>query len=430
MSMKYLIKKYRILSLFILILGFYSCVKESPYGVVVDRTVLIYMASNNNLRPNAIDNLAELKRGYLPNYFEPGGSGEVLLVYYDNPDHLLGGPKRPPRLLRISRTEHGNVQEEIIQEYSSDQNSADVATLKEVLEYADKLFPSEERGLFLWSHGTGWVPRGFYSNPIMSSIGSDGQIRQFRLPQVVDPAAHLVKSFGSDTRTKPVSEMDIKELAAALPIKYSFIVFDACLMAGIEVAYELKDKTDYIIASTAEVLVDGFPYDKIMTHIYKSGKSDLVSVCEEYMNFYRSQPSQGSRSATISLVETSKLGELAAATAVIFNKDREVVDILNMNNLQRYFRYKKNWFYDLDNYIEDISSDPSDYTRFSSAMANAVKYSGATQHFFWSGSNYYGGGFPITRHSGLSTYVPKPINSHLESYYRTLSWNKDTKMIK
>lgn len=33
-------------------------------------------------------------------------------------------------------------------------------------------------------------------------------------------------------------------------------------MGGIEVAYELRNKTDYMIASPAEVISNGFPYEK------------------------------------------------------------------------------------------------------------------------------------------------------------------------
>ena len=42
-----------------------------------------------------------------------------------------------------------------------------------------------------------------------------------------------------------------------------FIMFDDCYMSSMEVAYDLKDVTDYIIASTSEVMAYGMPYEKV-----------------------------------------------------------------------------------------------------------------------------------------------------------------------
>lgn len=426
-NMKFFLKTYKIfLSISVTCCLLFSCGGLDTYDDV-DRTVLIYFAANNDLTSFAKSNLDTLKTGYIPDYFDPVDAGKVLLVYYHNSRDLLPDKtERPPRLLRISKDRHGNVNEEILQEYDKNQNSGDISTLKEVLEYANRLFPSEDNGLFLWSHATGWLPKGFYSGPIGTSIGKDGKMRQVRLPQVVDPAAHRVKSFGEDGG----NEMDIRDLAKALPVKYSFIVFDACYMGGVEVVYELKDKADYIISSSAEVLAASFPYHKVMTHIYKNAEPNLIKVCEEYVNFYSTQPKLSDRSATVSLVQTSRLGELAAASAVIFNKDRGNVGSLNMSNVQRYFRYNKHWFYDMDDYVKKISSDLNNDRRFSSAMESAVIYKGSTPNFFFNGTSFEGNGFPITHFSGLSTYVPNPTNSYLERYYKTLSWNIDAQMIK
>ena len=62
--------------------------------------------------------------------------------------------------------------------------------------------------------------------------------------------------------------MEITELAAALPHNYEFILFDCCLMGGIEVAYEFKDKCEYMLFSPTEILADGFPYEKMFDPIF------------------------------------------------------------------------------------------------------------------------------------------------------------------
>lgn len=53
--------------------------------------------------------------------------------------------------------------------------------------------------------------------------------------------------------------MEITDFAAAIPDHQSISLFsEACLMSGIEVAYELRNKTDYLLASSAELLVPGY----------------------------------------------------------------------------------------------------------------------------------------------------------------------------
>ena len=41
--------------------------------------------------------------------------------------------------------------------------------------------------------------------------------------------------------------MNIDALAAALPVRFDFILMDACLMGSVEVVYELRNKADFII---------------------------------------------------------------------------------------------------------------------------------------------------------------------------------------
>ena len=79
--------------------------------------------------------------------------------------------------------------------------------------------------------------------------------------------------------------MEIADLAAALTGHFDFIMFDACFMASVEVLYELRDKADYFIASPAEIISDGFPYEAAAPYFW-GGEEDLKQVCREYYNYY------------------------------------------------------------------------------------------------------------------------------------------------
>lgn len=342
--------------------------ENAPEFEQKQKTVLVYMVANNNLSSNAENNLSSMKAGYVP-------EDDNLLVYM----HLAN---TSPVLLRLHKDGTGAVQQDTVYRFPA-QNSSDHKTLSSVMKVTRTMFPSQEYGLVLWSHGTGWLPEGYYT-----------------------------KSFGSDNG----KEMDVKDLAAALPCKMDFVIFDACLMGGIEVAYELKDSVDYVISSPAEILSQGFPYSKIMQHIF-STPMDLEGVAKEYFNHYNEQGGS-SRSATISLVKCSELGAVASETAKIVKEYGSNVGTVDTLAIQRYYRGGKHWFYDFGNFISQLSGGND--AQFQAALAKAVVYKATTPYFLEIAIDQ-------KRYSGLSTYIPSPTaDKELVEYYSKFKWSKDT----
>lgn len=368
--------------------------------MTIESTVLVYMAADNNLWQYAMDDIEEMMDGDVPYYFNEG-SGSVLLVYAD----IQGDT---PRLMRISKDSYGTVNQEILKEYE-DQNSISDTVMRSVLSYAAGLFPSEKNGLVLWSHGTGWMPSGYYDRGALTHA-SPASV-------TVDPHAAYVKSFGADSDAG--EEMDIKDLAAALPIRYSYILADACLMGGVEVAYELRDRCDYFVASAAEVLAGGFPYDKVLGCLMDGDAVALQEACRMFYEHYKDS------GATIAVVDTDELGRLAEMCRTIFLSTRPAMSALDMNSIQGYFRWGRHWFYDLEDLVQNLNPPADMLAGFSNALESAVVYRLATDNFIIGSTNY----FPIKTFSGLSTYVPNPENSVLDEYYKTLAWNKAVMMV-
>lgn len=344
----------------------------APEFPVKDKTVLIYMVGNNNLSSDAVRNLEDLKKGYVP-------SDDNLLVYYHT-------PVQSPLLLQLRTDETGAVLQDTVYRFPQ-RNSATAESLKSAMQVTHTMFPANEYGLFLWSHGTGWLPSGHYS-----------------------------KSFGEESGV----EMEITDMVKAIPYKLSFVVFDACLMGCVEVAYQMKDSVDYVIASPAEILSTGFPYSKIMRHLYKT-PADYISVAQEYYTYYNSMSGQ-SRSATISVVKTSELENLAAQTKNVFDKHRDNIAKLDYNSVQGYYRYNKYWFFDFGDFIKTIAGE-EDAAPVFDALEKAVIYKAATPRFL---------DFAIdpNKYSGLSTYIPiSPSDPVLDAFYSKFDWNRDAGMI-
>ncbi len=354
----------------------YSC--DEVRGVpeeypVKDKTVLVYMVGNNNLSGTAEVNLADIQEGFIPQQ----DKGNIL-VYH----HIA---YQDPVLLNVIKQEDGKVVADTVYKFPK-RNSATAQSLTNAMQVTKTLFPATEYGLILWSHGTGWLPQGAYSK---------------------------TRSFGSEEG----KEINIPELVKALPYRVSYVIFDACLMGGIETAYELKDSTDHVLFSPTEVLAAGFPYSKIMQPLFSS-PTDLEGVAREYYNHYNSMSGE-MRSATVSLVKTSELDAVAAAAKTVFDEHRDKIATLNMNHIQPYFRFNKHWFYDLEDFISQIAS-PEQADTFKQALNKAVVYKATTPYFLE---------IPIVKYSGISTYIPNPADEELDKYYKNFAWNKACGMI-
>jgi hypothetical protein len=191
------------------------------------------MAADNNLYRQAQRDIEEILTIEISSKYN-------LLAYIDTPNNN-------PYLLKITK---GKI--DTLKQYNM-QNSASKQVLKSIIDETFSLFPAESYGLILWSHGTGWLPEGVYDHAKETNV----------------------RSFGKDNS----KEMEITDLAEAIPENLDFIIFDACLMSGIEVLYQLRNKTEIIIASPTEILVAGFPYKNIipvlLTHFTPSFLNEI-----------------------------------------------------------------------------------------------------------------------------------------------------------
>ena len=371
-------------------LTLFSCKKAETEEIVVvkrPKTVLLYMVANNNLSYDAENSISRLQNGYIP--AEEGN----LLVY----KHCAG---MDPVLLHIKKGEEGTVVADTAYRFPP-RVSATKSALTQALNVTQALFPADSYGLILWSHGTGWIP------PLASSSSAAQEQRSGSCPE---------RTFGLDGKV----ELEIRDLAQAIPYKLSFMLMDACFMGGIETAYEVKDSVDYYIGSPAEILTESFPYHKIMQHIFKS-TPDYAAVCKEYYDYYNAKTGSV-RSATVALMDCSKLAEVAEVAKRVFDQYGDRIASLDLSLLQPYFRGSSSkYFYDLKDLVDAIA-DASLSAEFAAALERAVPYKASTPYFIE---------LPIRSFCGVSTYVPgNPADTKLADYYKQYKWNQATGMIK
>ena len=362
-----------------------ACNKTETVYPEGDRTVLLYLAGDNDLEDDGYDNINSLLKGMkgvagrVVIYFDPAGSAPCLMTIKGSDSPVLDTVA-----------------------FYEEEDSADPAVLQRVIGEMKLRYPSDSYGLILWSHGTGWFPEG-YSFPGSTSY------RRADAPYIP------TKYFGQDATLaegRGDSYMEIADLAAALTGHFDFIMFDACFMASVEVLYELRDKADYFIASPAEIISDGFPYEAAAPYFW-GGEEDLKQVCREYYNYYANHPYGGSwQSGTLSLVKASELGALAQAA-------RQAVGSVGESGVGSVWRFPliatmPDVFYDLGDYVSVMGSGDGK-AAFEEQLARTVVYKVATRTF-------NGEEIPSDRYSGLSCYIPQSRWQDMNDFYSTLEW--------
>ena len=396
---------------------------------------IMYAMGYNNLREYLTEDIRDILSSPMMN-----SGRDIILILSHIATSSNYNPTSPtsPTLTKISRNFDGSFQKDTLtvatDSFTLDGNTilASAETLRKSLEYIKENFPAKIYGILLSSHGSGWAPSGYISNPdafdpndfFSSSWQAKKRIpvywreREDKIP---------VKTIGvHNITTSSALEMEITDLADAIPFKLDYVIFDACFMGGIEVAYELRNVTDKIIFSQTEILADGMDYKTMCSYLFAAGEPDLEGFCQRYYNYYNAR-SGLYQSATISLIDCSKLEALAQTTKEILTRYRSGLNNLQKTrDVQQYYQnaYKNlhQWFYDFGDIIEKCGPSEEDLKTFNESLSAAVKYKAATKRFM---SDYY-----IKTNSGLSMYLPFTTGrDYLHSFYKTLEWNQAVGLI-
>lgn len=357
-----------------------------PDPVIPQRTVIAYLCGDNNLSSEVEDKIDALQEGMK----RMGETSNHLIVYSDTRNSM-------PKLWEVTATEAI-----LLKEYT-EMNSASADNLNRIIKEIMYDFPAESYGLICFSHASGWLPKGALNNPAgFMSAKSDSRER----------------SIFEDGEY----EMSLDKFAEAIPLtgngdKFEFIIFETCYMAGIEVAWELKDKAKYMVASSAEILSPGMVdiYPDHLADLY-TGKPDLMPFSRAYFNHWNGK--QGaSRSATISVINLSNLPALAGIIKDIYQNGTEA----DIKDIQHFNRNAGALFFDLSDHIRSIA-DKEQYTTFQKALDQVVEYQNSTP-LFMPGYPYW---FSIENHCGLTTYIMQDAYPELNGQYLQSSWAQAT----
>ncbi|MGI5852765.1 MAG: clostripain-related cysteine peptidase [Bacillota bacterium] len=243
-------------------------------------TILVYMASDNNLHYEGLKDLNEMKKV---------GSNEQLNVVVQYDGWSNGDSER----LYIKSGEALSL------EPLGEVDMSLGTTLEEFVKWGLTNFPAENTMLVLWNHGGGVWPRSI-GRPGMDGASGGGArasgVSGVGGGGVVQPSG--VAWDDSSGVASPWDCLTVDELRIALSKAYSavpdskidIIDFDACLMQMYEVCLELEGLADYIVGSEEVTPGGGNPYTDILTLLEEDPDmtpADFAcGVAEEFMDYY------------------------------------------------------------------------------------------------------------------------------------------------
>ena len=329
-------------------------------------TFIIYMAADNDLESAAIANFNELES---VQYGNAPISILVLLdrgLYYDRTngdwsDTRLFEVKPDPNGLtgtiistRLDCPELG-----LSRDTETELNTADPLVLSRLIDFAKRAYPAEHYALFIWGHGTGW--RGTFntlSQPARAIAFDDTHGQYMSL-----------SAFGRAIAGKGLS----------------FIGFDTCYAAILEVAYQIRNDANLLVGSQGAILSNGWDYSVLFSDFLR--KPNLsISDLGNSIQYQFSERYGGLNNASFSQIQLSQIGNLfskfenfagSVADAITDVQARNAVlyKILHQVESHYFTSFPSDLYIDIFDFskeIIDIHTDLTEDTDKLSAILNTV----------------------------------------------------------
>ena len=288
------------------------------------------------------------------------------------------------------------------------------------------LAPASRYGMVVGCHGLAWVPVQGQRNA-RKRLGSQERIdeednlyKKERIDKEGDDLMHFEVQGPVTTRfiggTYPETQIETTDLADAMAdagFHTEYILFDACYMSSVEVAYELKDVTHYLIASPTEVLSYGFPYITMGKHLL--GTPNYKGIVDSFISFYSSY---NLPYGTVAVTDCTQLDALAAIAQQINAADAEQ---LVPNGVQIMDGYSPTLFYDLGHLMSLKDAGTVLTAAFAEQLDKTVPYKGHTGQYF---TTLKDAPVDIKHYSGLNT--SQGSLNHMADRLSETAWYKAT----
>lgn len=381
-----------------------ACSKnEEPELPQLTRSVLVYMSAQNTLLGNVDNDVIEM----LSAVSSMGDNDRLVLFLDDN---------NRSRFYEITKDTKGNSLYNLTPayQYENNLNSATPEDFDRVLNYFFQNYKAETYGLVMWSHGSGWINARSTNNRVSK------------------------RSFAVDTDQGATTRMNITDMGVVMykyP-KFEYILFDACFMQTVEVAYELRSIAKYIIGSPAEIPGRGAPYDLLLPVLFRKASAGYLAqgIVNTYGHYYNDSNAIGG--VVFSAIKTDELDGFVDVMSVMFDK-YSFMDPTNTKyaDCQNYYDYAWNRMadvaflapdeFDIKGIMQCCITNPSDYAKWEVAFNKLVPYNNFGQAW-WTAYMHAYISIDETQCGGVSMFVPldKYKDDYYFDFYKETQWGK------
>ena len=259
--------------------------------------------------------------------------------------------------------------------------------------------------LIIGGHGTGW-------NNISDWTDYPNQAKR--------KAALKTRSFGGLDNTYAINVSSLAQAIETNGIKMQYILFDACYMSNVETAYELKDATNFLLASPNEIMAKGLPYEDIWSYL-NTTTPNYASIISSYYSHSNNTSTPDASLAAIDCRQMDDLAKIMKEINAAYTFDSSLRD-----SLQVLDGFNTTIFYDLGSYVDNLCQDEALKTKFTKQLDKVVKYKKSTEKLYSYLYSYQGQTYiKVNTFSGLTTSAPS-INPVAERGWRNTKWAQDT----
>jgi hypothetical protein len=196
-------------------------------------------------------------------------------------------------------------------------NMGDPQTLVDFANWAVANYPAKKYLLVIWNHGG-----GFRSTTLSKDIAWDD-------------------TSGGDKITMSELEYALSAISIQMGKNVDIVGMDACLMAMTEVAYQIKDYADILVASEENEPNDGWPYDTILGQLVSyptmTPNQLATNIVDSYVFSYAASDNVTQSAINLSYLDTLASQLSAMALAIMSDTLTPSVNYINASNSSQYY---------------------------------------------------------------------------------------------
>lgn len=371
-------------------------VTNPTYSGPTDKTIFMYLpwtasksSTAGSLRSFFMDNIADIERGIVAD----GGLHNNRLVIF-MVDSVT--PTKEKAVMMEIKYKNGVCYRETIQTFTASDMPAYTTAqgLAGILNKVKSVAPANMYAMIIGCHGMGWL-------------------------RAAEPSRARTRYFGGASLDYQMDTPVLAEAIKAAGMKMQYVMFDDCYMSTIEVAYDLREVTSYLMACTSEIMAYGMPYSQMWSSLAKKNP-DYKAINETFLNFYSSYVSPY---GAFGITDCSYVDEMARIM-----KNINAVYTFNSADIayvQKLDGFRNTIFFDLDSYVKRLCGDQQLYVQFSTTLQKLVPYRSATSQIYTAYTELPSQYITVNTFSGITISDPTVSTRHsaVTSKTSTAWWN-------